>query len=570
MNRNDEIYSTVDYIEKPRSNWDRDFTHKTTFNAGKLVPFFLDMDIIPGTTIKNKTTMLVRLNTPLNPTMDNMYLDYYYFKCSKFWYWDNFRQMMGENKYGAWAQTVDYEEPKIITTSANPTSVNDFATYIGVRMGTPNLKWSKTAINCYIDVWNNYFRDQNLMAPIQFDTTDANLTADGTIQTGFGLLPTCKLHDYFTSALLQPEKSANPVRTPLGLTAPIKGYTQVTSMPYEHGLGNVTGVKIETIDGTNIPAGYKTLANNAAGVSKSSIAVYNQGSAGTGSNHSSDVTFNNLWADFWLDSTQLGLANAYADLSQATAATINALRLAFATQRILERDLNGTRYREILLNHYGVCPSDESINIPEYLGGKRIPISINQIVQTSSTDSTSPLGYTGAMSITMDVNEDFTKSFTKDDILIGVLTVRADHTYSQMLPRQLTRTGRLDRYWPELSHIGNQPIYNYEIFATGTSTDNEVFGYKEAWQEYMYKPNMISGEMLPDYAQSLDIWHYGDDYSSLPVLSEAWIKEPVEFIDRTLAVTSQTANQFKMDCYIEQNITAPIPLHRFPGLIDHY
>ena len=174
------------------------------------------------------------------------------------------------------------------------------------------------------------------------------------------------------------------------------------------------------------------------------------------------------------------------------------------------------------------------------------------------------------MSLTIDSNEDFTKSFTKDDILIGLLCVRADHSYQQGLPRQLTRTTRLDRYWPEFAHIGNQPVYNYEIFVQGNNTDNEVFGYKEAWQEYMYKNNMITGELNSDFAQSLDVWHYGDDYSTLPVLSDEWIKEPVEFVDRTLAVQSSTHHQFIADIEVTQNVTAPIPLHRVPGLIDHF
>lgn len=237
---------------------------------------------------------------------------------------------------------------------------------------------------------------------------------------------------------------------------------------------------------------------------------------------------------FSKDTTKVGLE---ADLTQATAATINALRLAFATQRILEKDARfGTRYREILKGHFGVTASDEALLVPEYLGGQRTPINIETVLQNSSTDGTSPLGHTGAFSVTGAINEDFTKSFTKDDILIGVLCVRADHTYQQGLARQFTRERRLDRYWTSLAHIGNQPIYNGEIYAQGNATDNEVFGFKEAWQEYIYQNNRISGELLSTAPQSLDVWHYGDDYDSLPVLSDEWIREPQKFIDRTLAV----------------------------------
>lgn len=547
MDRNEENkYGIVDEINKPRSTWTRNYTHKTSFNAGKLVPFLLDMDIIPGTTIKNQTSVIVRMSTPLFPTMDNLYLDTYYFKCSKFWYWEHWRRMMGENDYGAWAQTIEYTEPKIKTTSTYPTSVNDLATYLGVRMGVANLKYSKIAVNAYIDIWNQWFRDQNLQAPIIFDKTDADLNADNTINTGFGLLPVQKFHDYFTSCLPEPQKGS-AITTPLGVSAPV--YTSGTDNLYPTSYG----LRFRRADGNNMTAG----KYNIFGTVDTGDLAHAKGVIGTTS------------------VTQTAYAvtpsNLYADLSQATASTINALRLSFATQRILERDsMCGTRYVELLDAHFGSKPSDESVMRPEYLGGKRIPINIETVLQNSSTDATSPLGQTGAFSVTIDTNEDFTKSFSKDDILMGVMCIRADHTYQQGLPRQLTRTRRLDRYWPELSHIGNQPVYNYEIYATGTSTDDEVFGYKEAWQEYMYYINRISGELLSDYATSLDTWHYGDDYTSLPILADAWIKEPTTFIDRTLAVQSSTHNQFIADIYVEQIVTAPIPLHRVPGLIDHY
>nr|WDY38278.1 major capsid protein [Rattus norvegicus microvirus] len=544
MDRNTEdAYGVIDTIESPRSSWERNFNHKTSFNAGYLIPFYINMDIIPGTTIKNSTSIICRMSTPMFPTMDNLYLDLYYFKCSKFWYWEHWRAMMGENELGAWAQEIEYTEPKITTTVERPSTVNDMMTYIGVPMGIANLKYSKIAVNAYIDIWNQWFRDQNLQAPIIIDKTDANLTVDGTINTGCGLLPVQKYHDYFTSCLPEPQKG-NAVTTPLGGTAPvITGSAANDSKPQyplnwydiEHS-SNFTGAQEIQLNATGSRAG--------------------------------------MWSDaggFRQNSNAIAPQNLIADLTQATAATINALRLAFATQRILEKDARfGTRYREILRGHFGVTASDESLLTPEYLGGKRIPINIETVLQNSSTDAESPLGQTGAFSVTSDFNEDFTKSFTKDDILIGLLCVRADHTYQQGLPRQFTRERRLDRYWPSLAHIGNQPVYNYEIYAQGTEVDNEVFGYKEAWQEYMYHNNRISGELLSTYTQSLDAWHYGDDYDSLPVLSDEWIKEPQKFIDRTLAVQSNTSHQFIADILVKQHVSAPIPLNRVPGLIDHF
>lgn len=545
MDRNtDQAYGVLDTIDRPRSTWNRTFTHKTSFNAGKLIPFYCNMDILPGTTIKNKTSVVIRMSTPLFPVMDNLYLDTFWFKCSKFWYWEHFRAMLGENDMGAWAQEIEYTEPKITTVGDTPTTVNDMLTYIGVPLGIKNLQVSKIAVNAYIDIWNNWFRDQNLQEPIELDKTDANVDYDGTISTGGGLLPVCKFHDYFTSLLPEPQKGS-AITTPLGTTAPV--------------IGN--GVTLGLYNGTTY-AGLK--ANGTDGL-EDSASLYGS-TVGTTNSTGGQMT-NLSGVGITTDATKSGLI---ADLTQATAATVNALRLAFATQRILEAQARfGTRYAEILKGIWGVTASDESLLRPEYLGGKRIPINIETVLQNSSTNETSPLGQTGAFSVTADVNEDFTKSFTKDDMIFGLCCVRADHTYQQGLPRQFTRTTKYDRFWPEFAHIGNQPVYNYEIYAQGTDEDNQVFGYKEAWQEYLYTNNRISGEMLSTYAQSLDTWHFGDDYSALPVLSNEWISEPVEYIDRCLAVQSSTSHQFIADFYVEQVVTAPIPLNRVPGLIDH-
>lgn len=561
MDRNTEdAYGVIDTIETPRSSWERNFNHKTSFNAGYLIPFYINMDIIPGTTIKNSTSIICRMSTPIFPTMDNLYLDTYWFKCSKFWYWEHWRAMMGENELGAWAQEVEYTEPKITTSATRKSTVNDVMTYLGVPMGVANLKYSKLAVNAYIDIWNQWFRDQNLQAPIIIDKTDANLTVDGTINTGCGLLPVQKYHDYFTSCLPEPQKGT-AITTPLGGTAPVVG----------NGSLGLTGI---ASNGTTTYNG--VLTGGIAPTSGGAVRVLGAGTRATGSSGYLAVG-SSASAISTKNDSSLGVATSpedsglIADLTQATAATINALRLAFATQRILEKDARfGTRYREILRGHFGVTASDESLLTPEYLGGERTPINIETVLQNSSTNSESPLGQTGAFSVTSMLNEDFTKSFTKDDILVGLLCVRADHTYQQGLPRQFTRERRLDRYWPSLAHIGNQPVYNYEIYAQGDTTDNEVFGYKEAWQEYMYHNNRISGELLSSYIQSLDAWHYGDDYDSLPVLSDEWIREPQKFIDRTLAVQSNTSHQFIADILVKQHVSAPIPLNRVPGLIDHF
>lgn len=539
MSRNQEAYEVIDTIETPRSTWDREFTHKTSFNNGYLIPFYVDTDIIPGTTIKNTTSLVIRMSTPLYPIMDNIYCDTYWFKCSKYWYWKHFRAQMGENNTSAWTQTIDYTTPQINVTTAY--GVNDAATYMGMPIDVTNISWDKTVMQAYIDIWNNWFRDENLQAPIQLDDTDVNLNSDGTISTGYGLLPVAKFHDYFTSAVPQPQKG-DAVNLPLGTIAPVIFSNSDTAT---NPVKSLTAYKT---------TGAKYNANGLHGV-----VVASGGTIADSGEILSDESYG----------SPIGL-DANADLSNAIAASINAQRLAFATQRILEKDSRfGTRYPESLRGHYGSVATDEALLIPEYLGGKRIVINIQQTIQ-SVGNSESPLGQTGAYSITADMNEDFTKSFSKHDYLIGVLAVRAEHTYSQGIPRQFKREKRLDIYHPSLAHIGNTPIYNYEIFAQGTETDYEVFGYKEPWQEYLYKPSRISGEMLPQYAQSLDEWHFGDDYSSLPVLSDEWIREPQKFVDRTLAVQSSTAHQFWCDIYVQQRVSAPIPLNRTPGLLDHF
>lgn len=546
-NRNKDVeYAGIERINRPRSAWHREWSHKTTFNNGDLIPYYIDMDLVPGTTIKQKTTAIVRLTTPITPTMDTAYVDTYCFKCQKQWYWENWRAMMGENRYGAWANSNQFQfvEPKIEIVSGYTFGIGDLGSYFGIRQGTAGLKFSKIAVNSYLDCWNQWFRDENLQAPIQFDTTDADLQTDGTINTGCGILKAGKLHDYFSSAYLTPEKATNPITIPLGTTAPVIGNG---TLGLTDGTNN-NGLYYNTSYGLDMrTSGYGTAVGTAT-------------SAGTGA-------VNGETFGVSTDPTKSGLI---ADLTAATAATINALRLAFASQRILESwNRAGTRYSELLNYNFGSQPADQNLQRPEYIGGKRQPISISSIFQTSSTDNTSPLGWTGAVSVTGLENEDFTENFDVDCILLCLAVVRCEHSYAQRLPRQFTRDGTFDRFWPQFSKIGSQPIYNYEIFATGTNTDQQVFAYKEAWQEYIYKENMVTGAFSPDYATSLDYWTYVDDYATTPVFSAQWIEEPVTFLDRTIAVQSSNQPQFLADFFIEQDVHSIIPLNRQPGLLDH-
>ena len=415
--------------------------------------------------------------------------------------------------------------------------------YMGIPIGVAGIKFSALPIRAYNLIYNEWFRDQNLQAPLTEYTDDTDRTADNTNPVLGGIpVNVFKYHDYFTSALPEPQKGS-PVTIPLGTTAPVFNNN------------NPTASQLSEMKTYNLVGGVPTAwtANNYLRVGAGNNNVYADGSLTTVAT-----------------SPQVYQAMSV-DLTQATAATINALRLSFATQRILEKDARGgTRYTEVIKNHFGVTSPDARQQRPEYLGGERVPININQVLQTSSTDSTSPQGNTGAWSMTGNVQKSFTKSFTEHSIIIGLIAVRQDHTYQQGLERSWSRRHRLDYYWPSLAHLGEQPIYNKEIYAQGTSADDQVFGYQERWAEYRYKPSRISGELRSTYTTPLDVWHYGDKYNSLPVLSSAFLQETPDYIDRTIEVAHTLQNQFIADFFIDITAVRPMPIYSVPGLIDHF
>lgn len=538
MDRNTQnFFAEEATIDIQRSMWEMPENHKTSFNNGELIPFYVNTDVLPGMTFKVTTAVLIRMSTPIYPIMDNLYLDTYYFKVPIWTIWDNWKAFNGENEDGAWAQTTEYEVPMFKTASTYITKANDINTYMGIPLGVSGIEFNQLGVRAYCRVYNFWFRDQNLIAPIKYSTGDETITCDGTTITGGKLLKAAKFHDYFTSALPEPQKGS-PVQIPVAQNAPIVTNNKQIQFQYDNGTN------------ANVVFGSQNEASGWA------LPVVSR--VGTTTGGTSIVRFG----------SESGLM---ADLTAATSATVNALRLAFATQRILEKDARfGTRYNEIIRGQFGVTSPNASLHVPEYLGGNRIPINIETVLQNSSTNEESPLGETGAFSVSFDINEDFTKSFDEHCVIIGLAVVRADHTYQQGLARMWSRKRRLDYYWPSLAHIGNQPIYNREIFAQGNATDDEVFGYKEAWAEYKYRPNRISGELLSTYEKSLDSWHFGDDYESLPVLAQEWIEEPTTFVDRTLAVKSSVQNQFIADFEIKQEVAAPMPVHCIPGLIDHF
>lgn len=548
MNRNVESHFSLNptRMDMPRSTFDRSSSVKTSFNVGEVVPFYVD-EVLPGDTFKVETSKVVRMQTLLTPMMDNVYLDTYFFFVPNRLTWSHWKQFNGENTESAWIPATEYEIPQITSPDGTGFAVGTIADYFGIPTGVPNLSVSALPFRAYALIMNEWFRDQNLQDPLLIPLDDATVEGVNTgtfvtdVAKGGKPFVAAKYHDYFTSALPSPQKGPD-VSIPVAAGGNLPVYT----LAADHGSVPDGGVFANLI------------LQNANGTK-----YYSRYNPNNGYNLQTSVPADNALAPTNLWAIQSG---------EVVGATINQLRLAFQIQKLYERDARGgTRYIEILKSHFGVTSPDARLQRPEYLGGNRVPINVNQIVQQSATGTgDTPQGTVVGMSLTTDTNYDFTKSFTEHGFVIGLCVARYDHTYQQGIERMWSRKDRFDYYWPVFANIGEMAIKNKEIYAQGTAEDDEVFGYQEAWADYRYKPNRVSGEMRSAYAQSLDLWHLADDYSQLPALSDSWIREDKSTVDRVLAVTSANSNQLFMDCYIKNITTRPMPMYSIPGLIDHY
>lgn len=561
MNRNSEQhYSQVPHAEIRRAKFKRDFSLLTTINEGDLVPIYCD-EVLPADTFKINLNSLVRMATPLYPVMDNAYMDFYFFFVPARLLWEHFVNLMGQNDKTFWAETTEYTTP-VTTAPDGGWKVGTIADYFGIPTGVSGLKVNSMPFRAYVKIWNEWFRDENLQQPAQMTmgdetTTGSNGEATGNqnklggetdyiteAQKGAKPLKVCKYKDYFTSCLPSPLKAAEPVSIPLTGNAAVSLYDnqQLTNKTSTSEYIFLNSTDRNFTEGstpyiTNWPTtyqkGYPALINGAKNVN--------------------DTAKNNAF---------LG-----ADLSTVNATTINELRNAIAVQHIFERDARtGTRYKEILNGAWGVTSPDARLDRSEYIGGYRMPININQVIQTSSTDTTSPQGNTAAYSMTTLSREMCTYSATEHGYVIGLAAARVDHSYQQGLSRMWTRSTRFSYYDPMLANLGEQAVLNQEIYAQGNATDTEVFGYQEAWADYRYRTNMVTSEMRSSYAQTLDAWHYADKYNELPKLSSSWIKEGTENIDRTLAVKSGLSHQFICNFFYDQTWTRPMPIYSVPGL----
>lgn len=522
-------FSQVPQATIPRSSFDRSHGHKTTLNADYLVPFFHD-EALPGDTFNLKTSGFARLSTPIFPIMDNMYMDTFYFSVPCRLLWDNWQKFMGEQDNPG--DSTDYLTPYITAAGAGfqPGSIFD---YLGQPLNTPGIYVNSLYNRAYVEIYNQWFRDQNLQDEIPYDKS-----SDGP-DDGFVLGITqrrCKNHDYFTSCLPWPQKGPD-VTLPLGISAPVvsDGFTPNVSAPIAGVTDRNLRMSQEEGQGSQIK--------------------YNQSPIATGE----DL----IWG------SRTGMQT---DLSNATSATINQLREAFQVQKLYERDARGgTRYIELVKSHFGVSSPDLRATRPEYLGGGSTPVNINPV--TSNTDTATDvqdgrqlasLAATGTVSFQ---NNGFSKSFTEHCIIIGLVNIRADITYQKGIERQFSRRERLDYYWPALSHLGEQEVLNKEIYAQGSQIDDQVFGYQERFAEYRYKPSIITGKFRSNDAQSLDAWHLSEDFTSLPGLSSAFIYSNTP-IDRVVANTEEP--HFICDFYHQLTCARPMPLYGVPGNIDRF
>lgn len=557
MNRNNERhFNQIPQMKASRTRFNRDQTILTTFDSGKLIPFYVD-EVLPGDTFSVDTAAIIRMTTPKYPVMDDSFIDFYYFYCPNRILWDNFKYFMGEVEEKPWMPTKTYAVPQIKINGKEDNALPNEKSILDY-MGVPTKIKKSFSINAlpiraYVKIWNEFFRDENVdnAAVFKTDDVDINYSMYGmegmqepkmeevllTAIKGGDPLPVNKFHDYFTSCLPYPQRGPE-VKLPLTGNARVEWSFTVDELQSYGIMASNGGTHLVPNSGNTLGA---PTINESNGKPRVLLGK--------------DANGVSTWVPM------------EARLDNATSATINQLRQAISVQQYYEAlARGGSRYREQVQALWDVIISDKTVQVPEYLGGGRYHVNINQIVQTSGqqTNSDTPIGETGAMSVTPINESSFTKSFEEHGFVIGVCCVRHNRSYQQGLERFWSRKDRLDYYVPQFANLGEQPVKKKEIMLTGDTTDDETFGYQEAWADYRMKPNRVSGLMRSNATVTLDFWHYADYYSKIPTLSQEWMAEGKEEIARTLIV--QNEPQFFGAIRVANKTTRRMPLYSVPGL----
>jgi len=527
-------FSRIPSADVPRSQFDRSFSHKTTVQCGEIVPVYCSL-AYPGDTFNLNVAAFGRLATPIKPVMDNMWMDFHFFAVPLRILWDNWKRFLGEQDNPT--DSTDFLVPQVVAPVGGFLT-GGLADYFGLPVGVAAISISALPFRAYNLIWKEFYRSEDLQVSPIIEKGDGpdNIS-------GYPILRRTKAHDYLTSALPFAQKGAD-VPLPIGESAVVKTSASIL------------------FPGNNEPLAFRNTLNGNIPVSGRALNIESvEGNLVTGSSGVSTAASDGIYP-----------ANLFADLAEATASSINALREAFQLQRLLERDARGgTRIQELIHSHFGVLGDDARFQRPEFLGSARTNITMHPVPQTSPTGTyaDTPQGNISSFATLNVVGGGFTKSFKEHCVVLGLASTRSALHYQQGVWPEWSYRTKYDFYWPALAHLGEKPVKNKEIFAQGTAVDEDTFGYQERWAEARYGQNIISGKLRSTETGGtpLDIWHYGQEFGNLPVLNSQFINEAPP-MDRILA--TPTEPHVLLDLFFSVKAARPMPTYSVPGMIDHF